>query len=310
MKICIRSGVVSSRLSRSSVLRSLSLSLSLSLLLPVLGTATSAAAADSLITGPGGAVGGPDVLAEVIRMPPDLKKTTLALPDNVKFIASNVYIRRALAAQAERDGLAADPVTAAALQSARDRVLSDAKLAKMDEAKKPAPIVMDRLARSIYRTETNRFAVAPEVAARHILINGVTPMSRDKANALLVQLKAGANFEALAKENSEDKGSAAKGGDLGSFGKGKMVAAFENAAFALAKPGDLSPVVESQYGFHIIQLISRKDAVTRPYEEVKQDIYTEITNKAIKDGRDAEAQRLLTEANINEEAISQFIKQQ
>ena len=80
---------------------------------------------------------------------------------------------------------------------------------------------------------------------------------RDELNELRERILKGEKFSMLAKLYSQDPGSASKGGELGFFGRGTMVSEFEAAAFAL-KPGEVSPVVETQYGYHIIQLIERR----------------------------------------------------
>ena len=104
-----------------------------------------------------------------------------------------------------------------------------------------------------------------------------------KAQDLRKQLDGGADFATLAKENSDDTGSATKGGDLGIARKGMMVAPFEQAALAL-KPGEVSQPVKSQFGYHIIKLESKD---TRSFEEVKPEIERrlrpEMTQKAIED---------------------------
>lgn len=92
-------------------------------------------------------------------------------------------------------------------------------------------------------------------------INGdesVTGAAKKKADDLLAQVKAGADFAKLAKENSQDQASAVNGGDLGYFGKGKMVPEFEKAAFEL-KVGEVSSVIRTVYGFHIIKVTDKKD---------------------------------------------------
>jgi parvulin-like peptidyl-prolyl isomerase len=93
---------------------------------------------------------------------------------------------------------------------------------------------------------------AEEVHAAHILV-----ATLDEANQIETQLKNGAAFEALAKDKSTDTGSKDQGGDLGWFPRGQMVAAFENAAFAL-KPGDISDPVKSDFGYHIIKVIAHE----------------------------------------------------
>ncbi|KZS00483.1 putative Peptidyl-prolyl cis-trans isomerase NIMA-interacting 4, partial [Daphnia magna] len=96
-----------------------------------------------------------------------------------------------------------------------------------------------------------------------------------QAQEVLAKLKGGAKFEDLAKEFSKDPGSAARGGDLGFFGEGRMVKPFEDAVKALAKPGDISELVESQFGFHIIRLEERQAKTTRTFEEVKPQLMAE-----------------------------------
>jgi parvulin-like peptidyl-prolyl isomerase len=116
------------------------------------------------------------------------------------------------------------------------------------------------------------------VHASHILIR--TPENADaaakakaktQADDLLAQIKKGADFAGLAKKFSQDPGSAQTGGDLGCFRKGQMVPAFEQAAFAL-KPGQMSGVVETPFGYHIIRVSEFKAGRDPGYDEVKPQI--------------------------------------
>ena len=131
-----------------------------------------------------------------------------------------------------------------------------------------------------------------QVHARHILIatksaetptepggGGLDkPAARKKAEEVLKRVKAGENFENLAKEYSDD-GSKQNGGDLGWFGKGRMVPEFENAAFAL-QPGQTSEIVESQFGFHIIKAEGRR---TGDPERASQEVAQEKEKKLIEE---------------------------
>jgi peptidyl-prolyl cis-trans isomerase SurA len=94
------------------------------------------------------------------------------------------------------------------------------------------------------------------------VIESFTQQARQKAQRLLDSLRGGADFSALARAFSDDAGSAANGGDLGFARRGVFVKEFEEAAFAL-QPGDLSPVVETQFGFHILRMIERKGESVR-----------------------------------------------
>ena len=213
-----------------------------------------------------------DMHADALRMPLEMRERVLARPDQVAQIASNLYVRRSLAQQADAAGLASNPETKAALQIARDKVLSDALLAKIDKDNALPDAKLEGLARSNYNANPDRFKVAEQVQVRHILIASPDDAGRTKAAQVLVDLQGGADFAALAKEYSADPGSAAKGGELGFFAKGAMVPEFEEAAFALKKKGELSGLVKTKFGYHILQLEARRPAGVRSFEEVRDDL--------------------------------------
>lgn len=134
-----------------------------------------------------------------------------------------------------------------------------------------------------YDAHKKDFENPETVRARHILVAvkpDATPeqkeAARKKAEEILAKAKAGEDFAKLAQENSDDPGSKAKGGDLGFFTQGSMVGKFEQAAFAL-KPGELSGVVETEFGYHIIKQEERKAAEQQPYESVKEQVKARAT---------------------------------
>ena len=137
--------------------------------------------------------------------------------------------------------------------------------------------------KAYYEQNAARYRTDEQRRASHILISsGREAAAADKAAAkakaekLLEQLRKNPNdFAKLAKENSQDPGSAERGGDLDFFGKGMMVKPFEDAAYAL-KEGEISNVVQSDFGFHIIRVTAIKPATTRPLSEVKANITDEI----------------------------------
>lgn len=131
--------------------------------------------------------------------------------------------------------------------------------------------------RTFYDKNPDKFTQRETVKASHILIgvdgNATAEEKKkalEKAEKLKKELAGGADFAELAKGNSTCP-SSQQGGDLGSFGKGEMVPAFEKAAFAL-KPGEVSDIVETQFGYHIIKLTEKKPAVPVEYKEVKAKI--------------------------------------
>jgi peptidyl-prolyl cis-trans isomerase D len=140
--------------------------------------------------------------------------------------------------------------------------------------------VSDAQLQKDYNDEIDSFRTPERVRVRHILIKtqgkpkADEPQLRAKAEALLKQLKAGADFAELAKKNSEDTGSAQKGGELGWVTRGQMVPNFEKAAFSL-KPGETSGIVDTEYGFHIVQVEEKQEAHMQTFEEARPQLLLE-----------------------------------
>jgi len=130
----------------------------------------------------------------------------------------------------------------------------------------------DEAVKTWYNDHLVQFA-KPQVKARHILV-------ADKAEAekILADVKAGGDFSKIAAEKSSDKGSAKEGGDLGWFEKGRMVPEFADAAFA-ANKGDIVGPIQSKYGFHIISVDDKREAI--PVEEVSDKIKGQLRNEVV-----------------------------
>lgn len=261
------------------------------------------AAESALIQGGGVAVTPVDIQAEALRIPQEERKEVLSKPANVHQAANNLFIRRSLAKQAQLEGLDKDPVTAAALQIARDRVLSDAKMARMDAAAKPADAAVEAYAQDMYKADPKRFEHPDEVSVRHILIVKETENAEAKANKILADLKGGADFAEIAKSQSQDPGSAARGGELGFLSKGRTVPEFEQAAFALQRKGELSGVVKTQFGYHILKLDERRSAGKIPYAQAREPLRREAEARILAEQRAKVIQKLTDEAKVNEDAI-------
>jgi peptidyl-prolyl cis-trans isomerase D len=147
--------------------------------------------------------------------------------------------------------------------------------------------------RALYEERREEFDRPERVRARHILVRvvqGATPEVEDSARArteaILERVRGGEDFAKVAQEESDDPGTAAKGGDLGFFARGQMVPEFEQAAFSL-EPGTLSGVIRSSFGFHILRVEERQAAELVPYEEVREEL-----------ARDLVTQRLATERAV------------
>ncbi|MFC3914269.1 peptidylprolyl isomerase [Pseudaeromonas sharmana] len=137
--------------------------------------------------------------------------------------------------------------------------------------------VEDRELRDYYEQHIDQYRTAERRQVAHILISDKDAAVAEKqAETVLTQLKGGADFAALAKEFSSDKLSARNGGELDWFERGVMDPEFEKAAFALSKPGELSAVVKSQFGLHIIKLVGVQPEHERPFDEVKADVLAKL----------------------------------
>ena len=151
--------------------------------------------------------------------------------------------------------------------------------------------VTEESAKDYYDQNKARYGTEEQRRASHILI---TPEGSDKAAArkkaeeILAKVKASPNdFAKLARENSKDPGSASQGGDLGFFGRGMMVKPFEETAYRL-NSGEISDIVETDFGFHIIRVTEIKPAEAKPFSEVRAEIERELRNQ--------QAQKNFTEA--------------
>ena len=154
----------------------------------------------------------------------------------------------------------------------------------MDSEVSTTPGASDAEAKEFYEKNPDKFKQGETLRASHILIRvdenadaATKQKAKARIDAILKRARAGEDFAKLAKENSAD-GSAAQGGDLGFFPRGQMVPAFDQAAFAL-KPGEISDVVTTQFGYHIIKAVEHKDAATVPLAEVSEKVKQYLSNQ-------------------------------
>lgn len=151
------------------------------------------------------------------------------------------------------------------------------------DAVKKTIAVSDEDLRKYYDENAARFGTPEERRARHILVNAPAGASADdkakaraRAESLLEQVKRNpASFADVARKNSDDTGSAEKGGELEWFGRGAMVKPFEDAAFTL-KPGEISGLVETEFGFHVIQVEGARGGEKKTFEAVRQQVADEV----------------------------------
>ncbi|MEO6964609.1 MAG: peptidyl-prolyl cis-trans isomerase, partial [Acidobacteriaceae bacterium] len=167
------------------------------------------------------------------------------------------------------------------------------------------PVVTDADVQRYYNQHQKEFMVPEEVRVRHILIS--VPQKADaktvaaaqaKAEGILNQLQHGANFAELAKKDSDDPGSKAQGGELGYIQRGTTVTAFDQTAFSL-QPGQLSGVIHTQFGFHILQGEGKKPAHAKTVDEVHDQIKANLMQQAQTRAAQDYVARLQAEAQKN-----------
>src|SRR6266851_1440343 len=166
-----------------------------------------------------------------------------------------------------------------------------------------------------YMQNIQQYQVANRVHVEHVLLMTVGKTDaeveeiRQKAEDVLKQAKKGAKFEDLAKKYSEDPGTKDKGGDLGWITQGQTVPEFEKTAFGLDK-GKISDLVKTQYGFHIIKVLDKENAHTKPFEEVKDSIKTPLLlSKADKQASDLADQLSAAIRRSNKTSLDDLAKQ-
>jgi peptidyl-prolyl cis-trans isomerase C len=192
-------------------------------------------------------------------------------PEQKNQVLDEMISMQLLSAQAAKDGVDKDPDTAAQLQVLRIRVLADAASQKFLKGQEPT----DAQLHAEYETAIASMDKT-EYHARHILVS-----SKDQADQIIKKLKGGAKFEDLAKAQSLDTGSKANGGDLGWFTTSHMVKPFADAVKGLKK-GEITPQpVQTQYGWHVIQLEDTREAAPPPFDQVKAQLVNAVIRKKL-----------------------------
>ena len=174
-----------------------------------------------------------------------------------------------------------------------------------DQVPGGTPQITDQQAQQYYQAHLKDYQVQDQVKVRHILIS--VPKGADattdaaakaKAQDVLKQLRAGGNWAELAKKYSDDPGSKETGGELGFLQHGVTVPEFDKAAFSLS-PGQISDLVKTQFGYHIIQTEEKQTAHTKPFEEVRGTILATMVRDKEAQAAQAFAASLVSEAQKN-----------
>ncbi len=244
-----------------------------------------------------------DFNKEVANMPPNYQKYVQA--NKEKFV-DDLVMRELFYQQAKKDGIEKDPEYIKQLEEIKKKVLAQMLLLKtMEKAE-----VTTEEAKKYYEENKKEYEVPEQIEAAHILIKIEDPgdeaadkAALQKAEEVLKKVNEGGDFAELAKENSSCP-SSAKGGALGSFPRGAMVPEFEEAAFSL-KEGEISGIVKTKFGYHIIKLIKKVPAQTQTFAEVEDQIKETLLQEKKKAAVETLNKELREKAKItvNKEAI-------
>jgi peptidyl-prolyl cis-trans isomerase C len=257
-----------------------------------------------------------DFDSEVGRLPPDIRPGFANSERRVNELLRRMLLERTLAAQARAEKLDQSPSNALRLASEIDKLYAQLKVAQIEEA---AAVEFDARrgawearAREIYKVDRRKYETPEQVQASHILFE-TRSRSRDEAKRLAdearARIVAGADFNQVARELSEDRSAKNNDGRLSWFSRSDMDAAFANAAFALQAPGEVSQPVLSSFGWHLIRLDGRRAAAPRPFDEVKDQILGELKQKHVDEAREAAITRLRNDPTIraHREAIDALV---
>ena len=229
-----------------------------------------------------------DYEASILRIPERDRFGWAMSQERVAKEVEGLLRSRTIANEAKRLGLGADPGFKARVNLYAERLLVEEYSAKVDaesakEFDAEIPIYRER-ARELYLVNRSQYQTPPEVKASHILIrqSGRTPEDAlAKAKALRERIMAGESFEAIAESSSEDPTAKQNKGELGYFGRGQMDPAFEAAAFAMTKKGDVSEPVRTQFGYHLIRLEEKKSQTQRTFEDVAPELMDKLKSQFI-----------------------------
>ena len=219
------------------------------------------------------------------QMSPSVKQTMIFL--------EKVMVFRKLAQEGHELGLDRDPVIQKEVQQAAERALGIRRIETFEAALKLPDFTAAALER--YETKKSEFLIPEAVSASHVLVRAEGRSDEEakrRAEEVRAKAVAGADFQVLVKEYSDDPSKANNSGELGMFERSTkekpgMVKPFEDAAFALKKPGEISPLVKTQFGYHVIRLTEKRPAKQKYFEEVKESLVKSLHDKFVTDAKAA-----------------------
>ena len=204
-------------------------------------------------------------------------------PQRIQTLISNMLIQKQLAAQAREAGLDSDPDVIKAVDSAKEAALSQAGMVRFKATLKIPDF--SELAEEKYVAHKDDYAVPAVVSVKHVLIS-TKARSETEAKTLAAQVETQARkdpsqFDALVAKYSDDPNKSSDQGLIAHFGGDRYEARFTAAAMALGKPGDISPVVKTSFGFHVLKLIAKTPAQPKTFDEVRDQIEASLREKYV-----------------------------
>ena len=252
-----------------------------------------------------------DLQQRLLLLPETERARILAGPDSIKGFLRQLYQNKYMAVAAEQLKLNDDPKVQAQLVFEQQRVLSEA-LREYTRQQIQAPDFA-ALAREHYAVRRDEFQLPEQFKAAHILKKVQCDCEREEKRRALeqlrVRLQAGEDFATLAKAESEDTGSASHGGDLGRwFKRSDVVTPFADALAKLEK-GQVSDIVETQYGFHLIKKLDDQPARLQSFDEVRESLEQRLRGSYVDDQLVERAKGYLppTDAKFDETALQSLL---
>lgn len=223
----------------------------------------------------------------------------------------NVMVFRVLADEAREQEMDKDLVIQKEMRLAVDRVLGLKRLEAMEASlKKPD---FTAAAKEQYEIKKDKFTIPETVSVAHILIKAGERSDMDakkRAEEVWKKASAGSDFTALVEEYSDDPSKKDNKGAFPVVERGKMVKPFEDAAFAMKIPGEITPPVKTQFGYHVIRLVEKRPVQIKPFDEVKESIIRDLESTFVSDARAAYISKIKNDKSIviHEDAITAMRK--
>jgi peptidyl-prolyl cis-trans isomerase C len=246
-----------------------------------------------------------DYEAELAKLPPASRAEFALNRTRLRQYLDNLYVARALAADARAEGVDKDPVLARQIAMAIDKLLANAQVDRIEAAAGAAfdksQDVYAARAREIYDVNRSKYAVGERVKAAHILVvikDGNKDEARAKAEAIRARVAAGADFAQVARETSDDPLAALNSGELGFFEAKSVEPAFAAAAFAMTNKGEISAPVLTSVGYYLIRYEDRRPAGFRSFDEVKPELMAELKSKAVTEAKADATRRIFADPTL------------